>query len=232
MTAVLPVQQRQDKLGEKVDNMSKQLNEVKQSVELLVSRWWCQKWGEDDKCKDDPMLRQHDDAGDGRHKWGRSNTDGRYKGDEIGSSGAVDKAPTQSGQGREEEWEEWWRHMSWPLRKTTMSKQTLTITNIDEAPQDRVINTDAELGQFMQILKLKGRKTNLYYKDSIIQKFDDKVAKRMFQKENLGFDLEQEREMEEDFNLFKEQGVTDVAQPEIQELVKKKTLRPREKRHS
>lgn len=113
-----------------------------------------------------------------------------------------------------------------------MSKQTLTITNIDEAPQDRVINTDAELGQFMQILKLKGRKTNLYYKDSIIQKFDDKVAKRMFQKENLGFDLEQEREMEEDFNLFKEQGVTDVAQPEIQELVKKKTLRPREKRHS
>lgn len=38
MTAVLPVQQRQDKLGEKVDNMSKQLNEVKQSVELLVSR--------------------------------------------------------------------------------------------------------------------------------------------------------------------------------------------------
>lgn len=35
MTVVLSVQQRKDKLEEKVDNMSKQLNEVQKSVELF-----------------------------------------------------------------------------------------------------------------------------------------------------------------------------------------------------
>lgn len=35
MTVVLSIQQRKDKLEEKVDNMSKQLNEVQKSVELF-----------------------------------------------------------------------------------------------------------------------------------------------------------------------------------------------------
>lgn len=45
---------------------------------------------------------------------------------------------------------------------TTMSKQTLTITNKDEAQEDKVIDTDAKVGQFMLTLKCKGKKTIMY----------------------------------------------------------------------
>lgn len=47
---------------------------------------------------------------------------------------------------------------------TTMSKKTLIVTNTDEAQEDRMIDTDAEVCQLMQTLKFKGKKATIYYK--------------------------------------------------------------------
>lgn len=92
-----------------------------------------------------------------------------------------------------------------------------------------MIEAGAETSQFLQTLKCKGKKTTLYYKDPKIHRFDDELAKRLFEKDHPGVNIGQIRNMEDEFRLLKEQGVMTSAQPAIQAPEKKKILRPKEK---
>lgn len=94
---------------------------------------------------------------------------------------------------------------------TTTAKETLAVTDNDEAQEDRVINTYAEVSQFMQTLKFKGRSTTLYYKDSKIQKLDNELVRKIYAKENPGMDFEHIRQMEEN-NLLQDKLNTDAIQ--------------------
>ncbi|KAL8104732.1 hypothetical protein AgCh_028801 [Apium graveolens] len=62
---------------------------------------------------------------------------------------------------------------------------------------DILIQSGSEDSQkFLQTLKLKGKQTNVYYKDPKIQTLDEEIARRLFLKHNPGMDLETLKEEE------------------------------------
>lgn len=81
----------------------------------------------------------------------------------------------------------------------------------------------------MQIFKFRGKKTTLYYKDPKSQQFDDAVARKMFEKDNPGVDIEQIKQTEEKFALLKPKWNTDAAQSISDVPKKKRTQRPKAK---
>lgn len=66
-----------------------------------------------------------------------------------------------------------------------------------------MVEASAQAGQFMQMLKCKRKNTNLYYKNPKLQKFDEVLAKKLFQRENPGLDLEQIRHIIENLLYLK-----------------------------
>ncbi|KAL8089238.1 hypothetical protein AgCh_038866 [Apium graveolens] len=51
------------------------------------------------------------------------------------------------------------------------------------------IRVSQESQKFMQTLKLKGKKTTVYYQDPKLQKLDKEISKRLFLKDNPGMDF-------------------------------------------
>ncbi|KAL8114455.1 hypothetical protein AgCh_021350 [Apium graveolens] len=123
-----------------------------------------------------------------RSKGGKSL--GRYKGGEIiGSSGTFKSIIQRSEGGRSGEAER---------KKFTTD--------------ERVMEAGVEVSQFMQTLKLKGRKIILFYKDPKITYFNSEVSRRFFLKENPEIDLEQLKLMEEEFKSLRLVNI-DVGSP-------------------
>ncbi|KAL8116094.1 hypothetical protein AgCh_022547 [Apium graveolens] len=75
--------------------------------------------------------------------------------------------------------------------------------------------------KFLQTLKLKGKQTNVYYKDPKIQTLDEEIARRLFLKYNLGMDLET---LEEEARFAAEK-----TNPKTKASDAKKPPRPKEK---
>ena len=63
---------------------------------------------------------------------------------------------------------------------------------------DRLIEAgDPESKKFCQTLKFRGRETTLFYKSQSLQAIDEAVARKIFEKENPGVDIEAIRQEEE-----------------------------------
>ncbi|KAL8126315.1 hypothetical protein AgCh_013559 [Apium graveolens] len=88
------------------------------------------------------------------------------------------------------------------------SSQVTTVADEDEGILEK--EAVAEASKYLQNLKVKGRKTTLFYKDPNIQLFYSEVSRRIFVKKNLGVDLEQLRQTEEDFKYSMKTANTDI----------------------
>ena len=82
---------------------------------------------------------------------------------------------------------------------------------------ERLIRSETEASKYMQTLKLKGGKeTTLYYRDPKLQILDAEIARKLFEEDNPGVDLDEIRREEQRFAL------SQVAK-------KKRTPKPKEK---
>ena len=63
---------------------------------------------------------------------------------------------------------------------------------------DKLIEAgDPESQKFCQTLKFRGKETTLFYKSPSLQAIDEAVAKKIFERENPGLDIEAIRQEEE-----------------------------------
>ncbi|KAL8109306.1 hypothetical protein AgCh_025415 [Apium graveolens] len=172
------------------NKMSRQLDEVRQSMELIVSLLLGDdtKNGEiisQSKCKQ--LQLKDDDKDDAPYDWSKGeNSLGRYKGGYlIGSSGI--------------------------LKPLANLEKTLIVTNADGDQGILEIEVGVVASHFLQTLKFKGKKTTLFYKDPKITSYDSEVNRRIFERENLGVDLEQLRLMEEEFKSLRPVNIDNVS---------------------
>ncbi|KAL8119344.1 hypothetical protein AgCh_016752 [Apium graveolens] len=155
-----------------------QLNEIQNSVELLVSLLLPDdaKKGEKvtkSKCKIDQPLKGKDDDNEdqGNSERGRGHGQGKgFSSREAGTS-------TQ-------------RSSSDADRRKSSDKQVLT------KPDVLIQGESQESQKFMQTLKLKGKETSVYYQDPKLQKLDEEISKILFLKDNPGMDFESLKEEE------------------------------------
>ena len=95
--------------------------------------------------------------------------------------------------------------------KGSSSRKTGTSTQRSISDADRRISSDKQVltkpdvliqgeihesQKFMQILKLKGKETTVYYQDPKLQELDEEISKMLFLKDNPGMDLESLKEEE------------------------------------
>ncbi|KAL8088541.1 hypothetical protein AgCh_038357 [Apium graveolens] len=209
----------QVKLEATQDKISSKLDEVQQSMELIVTLLLGDdaKKGEKvlkSKCKqlqlkDADDKDGHDAGGNGKKK---ELVLRKHGGDLIGSSG-TSKTTSQSRQGGEMRRSEWQVSKIMQSKELTVAKtQTLKVTNVDEDQCILEIEAGAIESQYLQALKVKGKKTTLFYKDPKIQNFDSEVSRRIFERENPGVDMEQLRPLEEEYKSLKSTN-TDVVLP-------------------
>ncbi|KAL8108679.1 hypothetical protein AgCh_024951 [Apium graveolens] len=162
------------------------------------------------KCKQLTLTETDDENSDGDNK-GEQKESKSKRGDELvgvcGSSKAIIRIQSRQGRGRRRN-----ENRVKDLTMTTKIQQSSQVINV--ADEDQGIlekEAGAKASQYLETLKVKERKTTLFYKDPKIQLFDSEVSRRIFAKENPGVDLEQLRQMEEDFkNSIKKTNV-DIA---------------------
>ncbi|KAL8119347.1 hypothetical protein AgCh_016755 [Apium graveolens] len=155
-----------------------QLNEIQNSVELLVSLLLpddARKGEKVTKSKfkiDQPLKGKDDDNEDqGNSERGRGHGQGKgFSSREAGTS-------TQ-------------RSNSDADRRKSFDKQVLT------KPDILIQGESQESQKFMQTLKLKGKETSVYYQDPKLQKLDEEISKILFLKGNPGMDFESLKEEE------------------------------------